>query len=146
MFRTERRVDIVGPYTAYIFPDGHTETDPPGRPLLREDIQRLRRQQRAKVAATRMVASAAIRSGLGRVQARESSATLDTLDALENFRQSSKAASQLALTTAAPVEMVELLVQTVFIGGQLTTEPDPIDRPPAPKRSVMPAVAEEGLR
>lgn len=41
--RTEIRTDELGSYTAYIFDDGHVETDPPGRPLYRVDLQRKRR-------------------------------------------------------------------------------------------------------
>lgn len=34
--------DYAGTYTLYTYADGHTETDPVGRPLSREDVQRAR--------------------------------------------------------------------------------------------------------
>lgn len=33
--------DYVGTYTRYVYDNGHVETDPVGRPIFREDAQRL---------------------------------------------------------------------------------------------------------
>lgn len=40
LIKTEIRNDYVGDYTAYVFSDGHVETDPVGRPSFKEDAQR----------------------------------------------------------------------------------------------------------
>lgn len=40
LVKTETRNDYEGDYKAYVYSDGHVETDPPGRPLFKEDAQR----------------------------------------------------------------------------------------------------------
>jgi hypothetical protein len=47
--KRETRTDAAGTYVAYTYADGHIETEPPGRPLYPEDIQRQRRRQAAPV-------------------------------------------------------------------------------------------------
>ncbi len=41
LIRTETRNDAVGNYSASIYSDGHVETDPVGRPIYKEDLQRI---------------------------------------------------------------------------------------------------------
>ena len=33
------KTDYIGTYTEYTFDDGHVETDPPNRPIYKEDVQ-----------------------------------------------------------------------------------------------------------
>ncbi|MFA6132476.1 MAG: hypothetical protein WC869_00515 [Phycisphaerae bacterium] len=40
LIKTEIRNDYIGQFTAYVYSDNHVETDPPGRPLFKEDAQR----------------------------------------------------------------------------------------------------------
>jgi hypothetical protein len=56
----ETRTDFVGTYTAYIYPDGHTETDPPGRPMTREDVQRQRLRQASTDQARKIMAASQV--------------------------------------------------------------------------------------
>lgn len=47
LVQTGIRTDYEGNYKAYVYSDGHVETDPPGRPLFKEDAQRRLLAQKA---------------------------------------------------------------------------------------------------
>lgn len=70
---TETRTDAKGSYTAYIYADGHTETNPPGRPLSKQDLQRQRFADFATTNALEAVESAqAGRTGGSQAAVRQS--------------------------------------------------------------------------
>lgn len=56
--RTETRTDVQGSYTVYVYSDGHEETDPAGRPVSLEDLQRKRLAEHATTNALSAVESA----------------------------------------------------------------------------------------
>ena len=58
LVKTETRNDYEGDYKAYLYSDGHIETDPPGRPLFKEDAQRRLLGQRAVADAPRFLKTA----------------------------------------------------------------------------------------
>lgn len=58
LIKTETRNDYEGDYKAYVYSDGHVETDPPGRPLFKEDAQRRQLAQRAVADAPRFLKTA----------------------------------------------------------------------------------------
>jgi hypothetical protein len=43
------KTDFVGPYTEYVYADGHVETEPVGRPQSREDVIRASKQNGSQV-------------------------------------------------------------------------------------------------
>ena len=65
------KTDFVGTYTEYVYGDGHSETDPPGRPLTRDDV--IRASRRAAGSVDRLLrfrqSSAAIASVAAMVRA-----------------------------------------------------------------------------
>jgi len=63
-YRKETRVDYIGPYTAYIYADGHIETEPPQRPMSKEDVQRTRRVSATQKRAVAMLAAERAKIGL----------------------------------------------------------------------------------
>jgi hypothetical protein len=63
-YKIETREDYVGQYTAYIYPDGHVESDPPERPKTQEDVQRDRRVAATRQRALLMLAADRARLGL----------------------------------------------------------------------------------
>lgn len=99
--RKEIRTDYVGEYVAYIYGDGHTETDPPGRPLYQEDIQRQRAQEVARSKAREAMAAARLRSQEANDIARENSLSALTAPQFEQLRQSLSLITRLASSATA---------------------------------------------
>ena len=98
--KSETRTDFVGTYTAYLFADGHVETDPPGRPQSREDAQRERRRQLATADPRRQLQAAA---------------PLDRV--LQPFQRTSAALAEIATTVQAVKPARDELLTTVDLGG-----------------------------
>lgn len=152
--RTEIRTDYVGDYYAYVYSDGHVETDPPNRPLYKEDVQRLRRQELARTDALRQVAAEKMRVvEPGRARAREMLPLSGSADQLEQFRQTLTALRTTAGTNAASPATLEQLRLRADLGGELVglerlaLDPigDPEVRDPAPASSPRSPVL-EGMR
>ncbi len=74
--------DYVGTYTRYVYDNGHIETDPVGRPIFREDAQRLAGQAaRDKLAPLAGHFQATARLALtARTQPADALATIKTVD------------------------------------------------------------------
>lgn len=120
--------DAAGLYTAYTFSDGHVETDPPNRPLSKEDLQRQIRDQLAQTKATQSLANDRGRYTKSQAQKLAPNAqqiaraefdvitgglvTKALSTAIRNF-------TQFAPTATAQEGQVGLLVSSVPLGGDL---------------------------
>lgn len=120
--------DAAGLYLAYTFSDGHIETDPPNRPVSKEDLQRQIRDKLAQTKATQSLAND--RGRYTKTQAQQlapnaqqiARAEFDVIagglvvkpltDAVRNF-------SQFAPTATAHEGQVDQLISSVPLGGPL---------------------------
>lgn len=125
LIRTETRTDFLGEYTAYIYSDGHVETDPNDRPVSKEDYQRRRANSLAAADTATAVTSARIANATGRDHLnRDQAASSATAGLLDEVRKTLKAVGTLIETTAAPVDQVQSLIETVPLGGTLVSDVD----------------------
>ena len=117
---TEVRTDVKGTYTAYLYADGHVETDPPGRPVSREDLQRQRLADFATTNALESVeASKAGRTG-GSASAVRQSRPAATLRALVPTFMEGLASAQLIPKTMVMSEAQRTeLLNTFDLGGRV---------------------------
>lgn len=118
---TETRTDAVGSYTAYVYSDGHIETDPAGRPTYKEDLQRQLASQLAKSNAGQYLQAA---STAGVSQPTRVSFDLQASSGLRAvapaYCEFLSAASDFASTVGtSPARRAEVL-GTVDLGGELT--------------------------
>lgn len=114
--KRETRTDFVGTFVAYIYDDGHVETDPPGRPISREDAQRQRRLELTNLRpGDELAAAKAGRSAPAAVldQAVAGNALAVTL---RPFYATQAAMATLAATGRADPTDVRTLTQTVDLG------------------------------
>lgn len=122
--RKEIRADYVGEYIAYIYGDGHTETDPPGRPLYQEDVQRQRAKEVARSRARAALAAARLRSQEANDIARENSLSALTAPQFEEFRKSQAAVTRLAGTATASGAAIRHVALNADLGGLLVGDDD----------------------
>ena len=143
--RKVTRTDFVGNYVAYIFADGHVETDPPGRPLFREDVQRQRRKEFALRQARRLLETERAKgSPSSRRVGREANRVVAGRVFNRNFHNTLHAISRIADTAASPPNMVDQLVGSFDLGGVVVGDlagklPEygpayPVDRTSRPQR------------
>lgn len=116
-----RSTDIAGSYVAYTFADGHVETDPPGRPLFKEDLQRNRRIEVSKtrslaiLAAEKTKGSSLLPSSILRNNADVVNGSVLIMPYLQQIQK----ISNIAETSTAAAGQVTSLLQTVPIGGKV---------------------------
>lgn len=120
--REEIRTDYRGAYTAYLYADGHVETDPPGRPISKEDWQRHRLNQATAEKVARMTTAARTAAGARGIpmpsDIKQAERSVPTLRALtQGFHDTLNAASVLAQTARTPMEMRHSLVASFDLGG-----------------------------
>lgn len=120
--REEIRTDYAGSYTAYLYADGHVETDPPGRPTSREDSQRERLATAAGDRAQRLLEAQQAELGVAGVtlptNIRRASRGLASLRVLTGpYHETLAALGQLAPTLRAPEGQAALLRESIDIGG-----------------------------
>jgi hypothetical protein len=131
--KTETRTDFVGPYTAYIYDDGHIETDPPGRPMSQEDAQRDRKRQIALTRARRILEIERAKYGVGVAAppevVRQKAATLAGRLVAEEYHRTMAVFGQLPDTIASPAGLNQMLSDTVDLGGDIS--PDFMPQRPA---------------
>lgn len=128
----ETRTDYAGTYTAYIYADGHVETDPPGRPLFREDVQRQRRKEYALRQATRVLEVERAKAGVRQLpnaieRANETAVSGRALN--EGLRATLEAFATVAGTIGTPRSQALELINNFDVGGPLVgdaagTEPE----------------------
>ena len=112
--RTEIRTDASGSYTAIVFDDGHIETDPPGRPLFKEDLRRkaLSDAALANGASFLRAANAAGDSTSADRQAAASGRAI-----APGFHDTLAALAELATTFTSTPAMRKFLIGNVDLGG-----------------------------
>ena len=120
--RKETRTDYQGSYTAYIYADGHVETDPPGRPKSREDVQRERLAAAAGDRALRLLEAQQAELGVTGVvlptDVRRANRGLASLRVLTGpYHETLAALGQVSPTLRAPEGQATLLRETIDIGG-----------------------------
>lgn len=132
----ETRTDFVGPYTAYIYADGHVETDPPNRPLSREDVQRQRRGQvAAQSKAQRQLEAERSNEGVPSVSvARDLSLATASRSLVEPFHAAIEALTEAADTIATPPDQLAALAGSFDLGGTIGDSPKEYG-PQTPSRS-----------
>jgi hypothetical protein len=128
IIKTEFRTDVAGTYLAHVFSDGHTETDPPNRPLSKEDLQRQIRDAAALDKSKAMLANEHTRYTRSPAQkaapnaqqiARDEFNTIAGGSLIKSFNDAINASVQFAVTASAPAGQVEGLIATVPLGGEL---------------------------
>ncbi len=123
----ETRTDIAGTYTAYIYADGHVETDPPGRPLSKEDLQRQRKAQVATDRAKKMIAAerakfGALGDSIPNQTLRDNLTAVSSKIVLEPFHKFLHAVAQVSDTATVPQTdggHVDRLLTSVPLGGRV---------------------------
>jgi len=120
----ETRTDYLGAYTAYIYPDGHVETDPPNRPTSQEDAQRARRRQLAQTLARRMLEIERTKYGLASSTpppevVRQKAGTLTGRLVAEEYHRTAAVFGELPETIGVPAGLSQTLLTTVEIGGEV---------------------------
>ena len=118
--KTEIRTDYAGTYTAFIYADGHTETEPPGRPLSREDMQRERLKDASKAQAKNVLESRRARLGLsGTPQevVRDNTPAASNRRLISPFARTINTMSEVASTFRTPPQQLQTLSQEAGLGG-----------------------------
>lgn len=124
---TVRATDYAGSYVAYTYADGHTETDPPGRPKFKEDVQR---DRLIEVARTRTQAVLALRKtsvGIGGVPLpagiiRQNADAISGSVLFQPYLDQIKKLENIAETSTATPAAVQSLLLTVPIGGKVNSD------------------------
>lgn len=140
----EERTDYLGAYTAYTYADGHVETDPPARPVTKEDAQRLRLREASRTRAQRLVEAQRSRtSSYGTAPAdvvRENSLSTNVQGLLGDYETTLKTIGALASTFRGNIGQTEQLVEKYDLGGKLvgSTDEDQAYGDPAQDRGPEP--------
>ena len=122
--------DAAGTYTEYTYSDGHITTDPPNRPVSREDLQRQVRDTIAQQKATQSLIGERARYTKNQAQKQAPNAqqiaraefdvingnlvTAGVSKAVQNF-------TKFAGTATATTDYLDQVVSTVSLGGELAT-------------------------
>lgn len=127
--RQETRQDAAGSYIAYVYADGHVETDPAGRPLTKEDLQRQRRTEIAQAQTLQALAADRARFGIvlepNAVQ-RDKAVTVSAKVATKDYSTFLHAVSELSGTSTTPAMKggpVDQALTSVSIGGDVVGAP-----------------------
>jgi hypothetical protein len=131
---TETATDVAGTYTAYTYSDGHVETDPPGRPFSKEDLQRQRLAQAAQQQAQQMLSATLAKLGVPSAPAspavqRQNQGTVSSTVLIGTYHDYLDAAEQIAGTASAPPQSgspLDQLLTSFGLGGPAQT---PASRP-----------------
>lgn len=123
--RKETRTDFVGSYTAYIYADGHVETDPINRPQSREDVQRARRgQAAARSQAQRQLEAERSNEGVPSTSvARDLALATSSRSLTEPYHAAIEALTNAADTVASQPQQLSAVVGSFDLGGTLETSP-----------------------
>jgi hypothetical protein len=123
MIKTEPRTDYAGSYIAYIYSDGHTETDPPGRPMSREDVQRQRLQEVSRLKAREMAQAQRSRHGvvssIAPAVTRETGHSIVPRVLVQSFHETLDAIAALAPTARTNEGMLAEASGRYALGGEL---------------------------
>lgn len=120
LVRAETRRDFLGEYVAYVYADGHVETDPPHRPVYREDVIRRRAAQIAAKQPDAAVAAQRAAKSASNLESRiERARQMVLLDSLAEFRATLTAVQTLVAATIASREELLELLSNIDIGGEL---------------------------
>jgi len=122
-YKKETRQDYVGTYTAYLYADGHIETEPPNRPQSKEDVQRKRRVAMTKQKAVAMLAAERARLGTSSstpasVVQQNATVTPGTVFYAQ-YNALLHKISQLSGTATSFMDQVGSLLYTVGLGGYI---------------------------
>jgi hypothetical protein len=134
MLRTETRTDYLGNYVAYVYSDGHVESDPVDRPVYKEDYLRKRTIELSKKNSREALAAARLaRTGGNNNLNREQTAFVATAGILDEFRRTQSVLGLLVDAVVADRLTKESLINEVDTGGDVVGDPsvvsfeDPID-------------------
>lgn len=120
---TEVRSDYVGNYTAYLYADGHVETDPPGRPLAKEDVRRQRLREASRQLSQKLLQAQRTRVSRGSdtpaAIRRENSAAVTSRTLTSYFHETVDALSSTGRMARAPGGQLEQLSKAVSLGGEV---------------------------
>jgi hypothetical protein len=119
ILREEIRTDAAGTYTAYVYADGHTETNPPGRPKSREDMQRERAAEAAQADAKTAVSTTRASASQSAPLQRENAAAAGSRLVLSPYRNFQHKLGTLVGTAATPQTaggLRDTLLTTVHTG------------------------------
>lgn len=120
VLRIDERTDFLGTYVAYTYTDGHVETDPPDRPVYKEDYQRQRSVELAQQNTSAAIAAARLARTTGKAGLnREQAAASATADLLDNMRQTLQTLGTLIQASVTPEGIRDTLVSSVDMGGPL---------------------------
>ena len=123
LIKTETRQDYVGPYTAYIYADGHVETDPPNRPQSREDVQRARLATLAQQQTSAALAANKSAAGQNAITppmiVQENLAVAPGLVAFPSFEEVLHDIETIAASSTSFLSEDSLLLNTVSLGGNI---------------------------
>lgn len=142
--REEIRTDAVGPYRVYIYPDGHEETEPPGRPLTKEDLQRRRLAGAVHEKRNTMArAMRTTRQGGRQPDAQRQTEHLPTFRALtQPVHDTLNAFARVSGTARAPDGYRKQLIQNYDLGGYIPGRVNPGSEA-APAKVHIPGKAKE---
>lgn len=120
----ETRTDFVGPYTAYIYADGHVETAPVNRPQSREDVQRTRRGKVAESQAQRQLEGERANQGVPSLAVeRDLALATSSRTLVEPYHAAVEAITDAAGTVAATPTLLAALIDSFDLGGTLDSSP-----------------------
>ena len=125
LIRSETRTDFLGEYIAYVYGDGHIETEPAGRPVTKEDFQRRRAVDLSQRSAREALASARIARSTGRANLnREQAGAAATASVFDEMRKTLSTISVLVSSTVATPAAALGLTLTADVGGTLVDPKD----------------------
>jgi hypothetical protein len=119
--KTTVLTDFVGSYVAYTYADGHVETDPPGRPTSKEDVQRLRKRQAATDNTKSFLAAEQAKNGAGLsvdlVRDGATAAIGRLLD--KEYHETVDATSTMLQTVVADSQFRQQVIDNADLGGDI---------------------------
>lgn len=134
LLRTEKRYDYLGEYVAYVYSDGHVESDPVDRPVYKEDYLRKRTIELSRKNSKEALAAArTARISSNNNLNREQTAFVATAGILDEFRRTQSILGLLVDAAVADPLTKESLIDTADTGGDLIGDDaavsfeDPID-------------------
>jgi hypothetical protein len=120
LIRSETRTDFIGSYTAYIYSDGHVETEPAGRPIFKEDYQRQRAIALSQSDASNSIAAAKIAATTtSQASTRELTGFIATAGIFDDLRQTQTTLATLLTASTASDDDKATLLSQVPAGGDV---------------------------
>jgi hypothetical protein len=142
LVQTQTRQDYVGTYTAYIYADGHVETDPAGRPQSQEDVQRARllqlAQQNASTALSATKAAQGINANTPAAIVQQNLAVAPGLIAFPNFESVLHSIETVAASATCFSAEVNSLLYNVPLGGNVENSEVEFGTPVVPVVAPLP--------